>query len=652
MCTNSNLEKVPVTTTTAIFNKMGTYTWDYESKAVLNYTLEGNPSTVLERDKNPSYIDLHTSTAQTIIRVTESIEPPVMEDKELYKWRNSPEAFAEVKEGHYNDNRAEYKAETFEAMAGVPTTETMYINTGSTPIGIEMYVRTYRVMRFNYTWTGIKEVQCLCPCPGHSDGHGGVYFCGGGCVHPEQIVYTIKGHSVGDFTALEQIQIQTPKEAIITPPDVLENSTYTIEAAGIPISFEKSEIYSAMPAENGNLCYSDGKFADTMSTVITCKDPAYSNRYNILSKETHAWAESSDIQAISRTDKIIISIEGKDYTLLEGNTYNSYSKTYNHAEASGSGTCDARKAMDKNWKNLMEIYSSSLHDVTGKEGNIINTDDPYAWREYVCSWSNKLTDDFLPYNIAQGKPYFDPVGYIGEPSNSMRNSRRDNKAFMFAYEDDIKMNLTSVNGIHEPINGVIKYPDKKTLDLFKDYSTIFDRHVSPLNANSYGKSSAIEPLPMELFNTIPTRYIKGGPEEDYTNPILIHNPVSVKDLYVISVEDLIDQRINYEAILAKTYIDYGFKISIPHMGDFIGNETLRSLEDCSDRLGPGYISAMDTSKWIRTKWVKFDIPIVVIENSEDYKYYDENVWIPLYDDGREQAILNDETIFKFHVPEN
>lgn len=125
----------------------------------------------------------------------------------------------------------------------------------------------------------------------------------------------------------------------------------------------------------------------------------------------------------------------------------------------------------------MEIYSSSLHDVTGKEGNIINTDDPYAWREYVCLWSNKRTDDFLPYNVTQGKLYFDSVGYIGKPINSMRNSRCDNKAFMFAYKDDIKMNLMSVNGIYKPINGVIKCPDKKTLDLFKDYSTIFDGHV-------------------------------------------------------------------------------------------------------------------------------------------------------------------------------
>lgn len=82
-------------------------------------------------------------------------------------------------------------------------------------------------------------------------------------------------------------------------------------------------------------------------------------------------------------------------------------------------------------------------------------------------------------------------------------------------------------------------------------------------------------------------------------------------------------------------LDWPFTIYFPNTGDFYGTGAKWSSNTSAER-GWGYIDNMDTTEWIRTKWVEF--PFAVVYNDTTY-LANERIYLSV-----------PETIFEFYVP--
>lgn len=82
-------------------------------------------------------------------------------------------------------------------------------------------------------------------------------------------------------------------------------------------------------------------------------------------------------------------------------------------------------------------------------------------------------------------------------------------------------------------------------------------------------------------------------------------------------------------------LDWPFTIYFPNTGDFYGTGAKWSSSTSAER-GHGYTDGMDTTEWIKTKWVQF--PFAVVYNDQTYLAH-EKIYLSV-----------PETIFEFYVP--
>jgi len=635
-------------------------------------------------------IDLRTANTKTELKVeydSTPCDPPPencpVETPELYVCRNAPEGFAEIKDNQYRDNRADRSAEEFEAMAGIPTTKTLYINSGSTPLYVEMVYRVYRdVLASPGRWVGSVE----CSDPGHIDDEGRTY------THSSSQILTAQG--AYNYIALEQLKIQTPEYEDFVLPGYVAGSHRNTRIDKLFNADIRVEVTTYHMSEHGSWANVSGSSRGTSKCREfgdLCKD----NGVTILNL-----SKSGHIQ--SRNDKVSIFVDGREYKLLEDKWYpNPERDAYTYGDFSGDCWPDERKSHSSTRKSNVEAGKGTEKTYcNGTKGT-----DPWVDRSVAngwplqqktpqCDWDTILAE-VDPYVNGRNKPYFDPIGYIGVPGSTERNSRlTDGSPRMFGYISGIPMELTAPNGVYNPSSGIIHMNEVPQYQTRLDYSKVKDAFCYTTAA--LYKTTGVKSRPVvkwgQPFNDLQANV--STPAADYGttylgksrgdtrayNEVLIHNPIAMPQNYqhIISVPEntLSDQRIpnsNTSAGLPKTYIDFDFEIELPHNADpsVFSDESLRGLEQLPsnpNHLGPGFTQAyQDTSKWIRTKWVKFNVPVLYRKSSgrsiyadelwssaakEDYVYYEADKWIPLYDDGRSAARSNDPEKFTLHIPEH
>lgn len=108
-------------------------------------------------------------------------------------------------------------------------------------------------------------------------------------------------------------------------------------------------------------------------------------------------------------------------------------------------------------------------------------------------------------------------------------------------------------------------------------------------------------------------------------------------------------------------LDYGFKIYFPNTGNFYGNGAY-GISDISNTEGKGYTSPMDTTTWVKAKYVVFDFD-VIYDKDKDGDFSDDKLYlagepIPLgtfsYKGTNAKNNFNDDSpddyMYNFYVP--
>ena len=586
----------PVSTEEGVFDAPGIYIWKYGSAAKFVYYINSTRETV----------DLNTSQAQTLIRIRTS-------SSEQLRWRNTPLAFAEVKEGTFSDDRV---AEKWEAMNGVPTTETLYINAGGTPVYIDI-IASYITESWYKQYSGTDTTTCS----GHGSGDDRWYHTTGSDSAEEEVSHT------GSFVKITGITFRTADKTILESTKVFMNGKEEAPINGaVSISLDGgSKVYTkslGVPASN-NYGFTTSETHRHANTSGTCRAP---NGQIALNQ-----AKSTDTaEAFAQSDKIIIKIEGVTYEVIDGKIIKAPANSPSHLDT----TKNSFIPLKENW------------DVTTK----------------------------VPF-----------IGYVGQPraAGARNKSSASNSNKLRFYKPNVKIPLNQVNGLYifEPADQVMVYGGAQVL--VGENSGSVPENVTGMLGNGC---------------TILTDYVDylstGAPHSlsdvdgPGPNPIILHDPVSVQDIWVYDIPDetLQDQRINKVSFTnTRSYIDYAFKLTIPNIGSFEYNEPGTKRADLLEHSllkihrnpgvlgksftgkyktdfntlprGTAYPSSvpdsqnLNTDKWVRAKYIK--LPFNAYYESTypggESGFHNANTWIKLYDQGRGAAVANDPTEFTFYI---
>lgn len=605
-----------VSVTTGRFEAPGSYLWQYDSVAKLNWSVTGGS---FQPGYTPEPVDMGKSHAETVIEVK-----PV--DNLLLRWYNQPVAFAEIKDKTYSDDRS---TEYWEVMAGVPTTETFYINAGGTPVYIDI-----TAFKKQYSWSRVYKGTETASCPGH--GEDPTTYCK---IKTSDTKTGYKKHE-GDYISIETITYRTADQAILDNIEIFQN-----EKEYVPIS------NSVQVQDNGSVLYtrsfgkkdknsfgcSDGQQkAPEGHTHVTCTS---ANGWNAVNKAIAADEE----KVFSQNDNVKIKIEGVDYTIVTRNYMEGNANTDTQLYHQVSEFLPIGEDWDKTTKIPVVGYNGKPEAAGNR--NVGSKAVANKLRFYKTN---------VPIQLYQvnGIYHFDAL----LDQNFMEYS-------------DMKVLLQNTQS--KPPSP--SYPDEYPIRLeYTDYKVTGSSYTAD-STNHKG------PNPIVFHDPVSAQQVW---VHDISEDIL-------KDQRIIAgvKEMVVHPNVTDDNAPSRQYIDYDFKVSFRNGGSFgkdydgdkaVDKKALLNVNESPPGTRGGgtnwgfqgesnvllseaprsltYPSTtdaantyMDVSKWTNAKYIKFDGINVRYEG--DGQYYPMGTWIKLYDDGG-QVKEGDPTEFLFHVMSN
>jgi len=591
----SNRTAWPVSTETGTFTLPGMYVWKYGSVAEFVYRINSTRET----------FNLNNSQAQTIIRISTSTS-------EQLRWQNKPLAFAEVKEGTFSDNRS---TERWEAMNGVPTTETIHINAGGTPLYIDI-IAGYNTESFYKQYTGTDTTTC----PGH--GYDPTYYCPtGSSSAQEQVAHT------SSFVKITGITFRTADRAILESTKVFINGKEEVPISGtVSITLNpNSRVYTrslGVPASN-SYGFTTAEITRHANTSGTCRAPNGQIAVN--------QAKSTDTaNAFAQSDKITIVIEGVTYEVIDGKIVQSPA----NAPSFNDTTRDSFIPRKENWDETTKIPFIGYVGQPRAAG---------ARNKASASNSNKLrfykTGVKIPLNQINGLYVFKPINQVmvygvaralvGENSGSVPENVSgqigNSCTILVDYIDYLSTGaphaLTDVD--FPGPNCLILHNPVSAQDIF-----VYDIPDATLQDQRIGKNS---------FN-ITRSYI------DYAFKLTIPNTGSFEyNEAGTKRADLLEHsllRIHRKpGVLGKSFVGI-YKTAF--------NTLPRGTSYPTNTPDSGNLN---TDKWVRAKYVKmpFNVYYESTYPGSATGFHNANTWIRLYDQGRNAAVANDPTEFTFYI---
>ena len=573
---------------------------------------------------------------------------------ERMEWDNQPLAFAEVKQGTFSDNRS---TEAWEAMAGTPTTETLYINAGGTNVYIDI-VAHYRVDALQRRFTARAVPACS----------------GGGCdpcaiITPYGIIcgctcgatahWSSDRHYVR-YTYIYSIGFREAQRALLSNSEIFVNGTEIVDISGsIQVNGQRSLIPYRAGGTSHNFGAMDGNVEYSRSSGgHPCGAPFQRIARDLLDR----MLEDRDPYLFVQSESLVITIDGISHEVIRQNKI----------------TTIDREEEDGRVKIFGTPYDPSEHFQNDGETPLDTTREVFL----------PITQNWCRYT------HIEKIGY-----NGMHNAGAGRNNGLRFYRSGIAPPLHQVNGMFHFHN----LQNQNVMEYNSNMQTLI-----PNPFNTPARTNQPQELPITLQYT---NWRLGGAQADRLgpNPIIFHNPVSAQQIWARDIPESVlqDQRIesgNFgitpfsgardSAAPTRHYIDYVFSLvfgntgafgnagdtnvsqtyfgfsaaggssavgqrgllnpitqrggssSWGFTGDYTPPNTQRSVANGSNAKG------LDTSIWVNSKFVKFSIDVRWVYGGDvTGNFYPAGTWIRLYNDGY-QAIAGDPSEFAFHITSN
>jgi hypothetical protein len=590
----------PVSAEESVFDTPGVYVWRYGSTAQFVYRINSVRET----------IDLNNSQAQTNIRLRTS-------SSEQLRWQNTPLAFAEVKEGTFSDART---SERWEAMNGVPTTETLYINAGGTPVYIDI-IASYNTESFFKQYSGTDTTTC----PGHSTGgmYPTTYYCTTGSDSAQEEV----GH-ISSFVTITGITFRTADRAVLESTKLFLNGREEVPINGavsvvLDSSSRKYTKSLGLPATN-NYGFTTAETSRHANTSGTCRAP---NGQIALNQ-----AKSTDsAQAFAQSDRITIQIEGVTYQIVDGRIVQSAA----NASSNNDTTRDSFIPLRENWNITTRI----------------------------------------PFIAYVGQPRAAGARNISSPANSNK---------LRFYKTGVRIPLNQVNGLYtfEPMEQVMVYGPARVLIGENSGSvpvnvtgfaagggcTVLVDYVNYLQTGAPHALTDVDgpgPNPIILHNPVSAQdiWVFDIPDATLQDQRINKNTFTNTRSYIdYSFRLTIPNRGSFEFNEAGTkradLLEHSL-LRVHRTPGVLGKSFTGTYNTAFNALprGTSYPSSipnsanLNTDRWVRAKYVRlpFNAYYTSTHPGAATGFHNANTWITLYDQGRDAAVANDPTEFTFYI---
>lgn len=584
--------------------------------------------------------------AYTTIKYNKKPDEPEEEYNNDGYWVKHPSR-SEIKEGSIGN-------ETFEAMAGVPTTRNLYFSVGATEFRVRVKgsvksANVERVYTFNTnaSWSG-SETDCPRPCGKDEKGPCTETQSRPGSSYSGNVSITVptSNFSYFDLTDVELwrlTEVGWEKDVNFTystSKREIGTGAYVFDVDG-PISNNGRVIFSAK-GESGYGSYTSSKSLGSQSFSGSAKYPGYPAEETKLKKESTK----------SITDKLKSAVSALEDV---GATVVSDSITIHTSK--GNQTLQFYSQESDNKVNLSK-YAKDIKDTKGGGNVTFSTTTP------PIKFSAKQKDDYWKNNPNSCANWTNNditfEGYNGQystPGTKYANTNANGKLTTknLIGEEFTKLKFTpstyKVLGVPNATddNHVINNID--IVDTFENGTVSTGRAYTKYERIWFRKSGAL------MSNTAEDSIFEhegGFYEEDSVpysdtnsklNDIVIHDPVSTEYCTIVPNPSYFDQRIpeqkvdfdpsyspfdgnniNYKQIkesasASNTFInlDREFKIFYPFRGDFAENPSLYGIDQVTNTRGKGFTSPMDLREYTKKRTVKFTFDVIPKNENRIYK---------------------------------
>lgn len=588
----------------------------------------------------------YTRGAYTTIKYNKKPDIPEEEYNNDGYWVKHPSR-AEIKEGSIGN-------ETFEAMAGVPTTKNLYFSVGATEFRVRIKgsvksANVERVYTFNTSasWSG-SETDCPRPCGKDEKGPCTETQSRPGSSYSGSVSITVptSNFSYFDLTDVELWRLtdvgweKDVNFTYSTSKREIGTGAYVFDVDG-PISNNGRVIFSAK-GEAGYGSYTSSKSLGSQSFSGSAKYPGYPAEETKLKKEStksitdklkSAVSALEDVGATVVSDSITIHTSKGNQTLQfysqeSDNKVNlsKYAKDIKDTKGGGNVTFStttppikfSAKQKDDYWKNNPNSCANwTNNDITfeGYNGQYSTPGTKYT----NTNANGKLTTKNL-IGEEFTKLKFTPSTYkvLGVP-----NATADNHV------------ISNIDIVDTFENGTVS-----TGRAYTKYERIWFRSNGTLMSNTAEDSIFEHEGGFYEEDSVPY-----SDTNSKLNDIVIHDPVSTEYCTIVPNPSYFDQRIpeqkvdfdpsyspfdgnniNYKQIkesasASNTFInlDREFKIFYPFRGDFAENPSLYGIDQVTNTRGKGFTTPMDLREYTKKRTVKFTFDVIPKNENRIYK---------------------------------
>lgn len=594
----------------------------------------------------PHMLYAYIRGAYTTIKYNKKSDVPEEEYNNDGYWVKHPSR-AEIKEGSIGN-------ETFEAMAGVPTTRNLYFSVGATEFRVRVKgavksANVERVYTFNTSasWSG-SETECPRPCGKGEKGPCTETQSRPGSSYSGNVSITVptSNFSYFDLTDVELWRLtdvgweKDVNFTYSTSKREIGTGAYVFDVDG-PISNNGRVIFSAK-GESGYGSYTSSKSLGSQSFSGSAKYPGYPAEETKLKKESTKYITDKLKSAISALEDVGATVVSDSITI--------------HT-SKGNQTLQFYSQESDNKVNLSK-YAKDIKDTKGGGNVTFSTTTPPIkfsakqkddyWKNNPNSCANWTNNDitFEGYNGQYSTPgtkytntnangKLTTKNLIGEEFTKLKFTPSTYKVLGVPNATDDNHVINNIDIVDTFENGTVS-----TGRAYTKYERIWFRNSGTLMANTAEDSIFEHDGGFYEEDSVPYSDTNGK-----LNDIVIHDPVSTEYCTIVPNPSYFDQRIpeqkvdfdpnyspfdgdniNYKQIKesassGNTFVnlDREFKIFYPFRGDFAENPSLYGIDQVTNIRGKGFTSPMDLREYTKKRTVKFTFDVIPKNENRIYK---------------------------------
>ena len=277
---------------------------------------------------------------------------------------------------------------------------------------------------------------------------------------------------------------------------------------------------------------------------------------------------------------------------------------------------DAEDMIAKEFPNSRLVYTSNMFMVQDGGGNYYH----FLYDKDVSFFSsgsgNTRSLQYKPSVNTAGDGVLDLKLWEIVPHSEMQRLKTNFMPTADNWSEEFKMKIIGYNGDfassarRSSLKGLFYKEGLKFTDIYNGVKKTGDSFVKYESSKISGSSAVANNLAKAV-------YYEGA---EGINNVLVHTPIAISEVSVKEKDPLSDQRINSQySVIDRITPDRDFTMTVDTKWYIDNSEKRKAIGDVTPYLGPGFYKGRETKEWIAVKWAEFPVDVVAKWNNVRYK---------------------------------